>query len=529
MQLRPYQTAAVDAARRELALHRSTLIVMPTGTGKTVVFADVLERVVARGGRALVLAHRNELLEQAAAKLGVDCAIEKGRMRAGAAAVVVASVQSLKGKRLAGFDPATFRLIVVDEAHHARAKSYRAILDYFTTAKVLGVTATPDRADGKGLAEVFDTVAYRYELRDAINDEWLVPLTAKRIEVEGLDLSSVRTTCGDLNAKDLAAVMGAEQALHEVASPLLELAGDRKTVLFTVDVAHARALAEVINRHRPGTARPLDGTASADERRAVLRDFRAGAFRVLANCALLTEGWDEPSVECVAIARPTKSRALYVQMIGRGTRLHADKSDVLILDFVGNSGRHRLINPAHALAGADVDDELAELAHRTASDTGVSVERALQEAQLELEVTRQRAAIVARAKFFAEEIDPWMPRRAPATSEREGRPATERQLELLQRKGIEPPVEISIGDASGIIDGLRAREEAGLCTYKQARLLRRQGLRDAFTFSKQYASGLIGELRKQWAERAERAKGFPGREPEPQTKPVPGFPNTEAA
>ncbi len=316
VQLRPYQTAAVEAVEREFAAGKKrTLLVLPTGCGKTVVFSEVAAREVADGVRVLVLAHRAELLEQANNKLraaGVHAEIEQGQRRASSRApVVIASVQTLRGKRLERYARDAFGLIIVDEAHHRIAKSYGAIADHFVTARELGVTATADRADGAGLGKVYESVAYTYEIRAAIRDGFLAPIRARRILVDGLDLSAVRTHHGDFDQGELAQVFVDEKALHGVVAPLIELVQRRRTLVFAVDVAHAHALADMINRYKPASAIAIDGSAKPAEREAAISLFRAGTFQFLVNCALLTEGFDAPSIECVALVRPTQSRALY--------------------------------------------------------------------------------------------------------------------------------------------------------------------------------------------------------------------------
>lgn len=381
MILRPYQTAAIDAVRaRYAAGDRSTLIVLPTGTGKTVVFAEMARRVGRGGGRTLVLAHRTELVDQALEKLaaaGVRAAAEQGTRRvrtAGAVDCVVASVQTLRGDRLRGWQPDSFALGVVDEAHHAPAKAYGDVVAHFRGARWLGVTATPDRLDGAALGHVFESCAYTYEMRDAIRDGYLSPLTALRVDVPSLDLSSLATRAGDLAQDQLAAKMVDDDSLHAIAAPLAELSRGRRTMAFAVNVAHAHALAAVLCWYEPGCARAAHGGMAPADRAAVLRDFRAGKFRILVNCALYTEGFDEPSIACVAVARPTKSRALYAQMVGRGTRVAPGKRDCLVLDFVGQAGRHRLMNPADVLAGGALDDADRGDAEAVLSEAGDGID-----------------------------------------------------------------------------------------------------------------------------------------------------------
>lgn len=502
VKLRPYQLAAVDAIReRYRAGDRSTLLVLPTGCGKTVVFAEVARRTVERPGqRVLVLAHRTELLTQAQAKLraaGVWAELEQAKQRAGMAQVVVASVQTLRGKRLEEFDPNAFAVIVVDEAHHATAKGYRAVLDHFARARVLGVTATPDRADGTALGNVFQSCAYRYEIRQAIADGYLSPLVARRVVVEGVDLGQVRTRAGDLAADQLAEVMAAEEALHGVAIPLLDQAGTRPTIAFAVDVEHAHRLAEVLNRYQPGVARAVDGSASAEERAGVLEAFRQGTFRVLVNCALFIEGFDEPSIACVAIARPTKSRALYTQMVGRGTRLADGKADCLVLDFTGQAGRHRLVGPVDVLAGEGLDDDVRAEVEARLAEGQLELDGVLEAAQAEVERQRAASTVTARAKYFAEDLDPFLGE-MPELDMHESwsrEPPTPQQRKALAKAGIEPPEGFTKADASRVIETLHLRRLRGLCTYKQARALARH-VDDAQSLTFEEATAAILRLKR---------------------------------
>jgi len=491
--LRPYQLAAIRYIHAELARHRSTILVLPTGCGKTVVFCDVIQRYVQDGQRVLVLAHRKELIEQAAAKLGqvglIHVAIEKGRHRSNGEPVVVASVQTLRGERLEAMPRDAFGLIVVDECHRTMAKGHRAILDHFEAAKVLGVTATPDRLDGKALGQVFDSVAYQYSIQDAIRAGYLAPIRSRRVHVQGLDLARIRTRAGDLHAAELAEALMVEQTLHRVAAPLVELAGDRPTVVFAVDVAHAEAMAEVINRYRPDSARWLSGKTSDRTRCQTLDAYHAGEFQFLVNCALLTEGWDAPAVSCVAIARPTKSRALYAQMVGRGTRLHPGKADLLVLDFVGNTGKHRLISTADVLAGRVVEDEdVAQAAEFLAgADDDIDDLDALDMAETFLFAEKRQAKVLAVARFVAEEIDPFLPPPPDARvwthdSPTNGQltfgawvnnPASDKQLAVLHKHGLKPPPNLTAGQASEVISRIIARDQSGLSTFKQIRFLRR--------------------------------------------------------
>jgi superfamily II DNA or RNA helicase len=405
------------------------------------------------------------------------------------------------------FTPHDFGLIICDEAHHATARTYRRIFDYFgrnPELKRLGVTATPDRCDEVALGKVFDTVAYHYEIPNAILDGFLVPIDQRYIVIEDLDFSAIRTTAGDLNAGDLEAVLLTEKFLHGIVNPTLELAGDRPTLVFTVSVAHAERVAEIINRHRPQQAICLHASTPSDERREMLRRFKRREVQYLVNCGLFLEGFDETSIGCVAIGRPTKSRALYAQMIGRGTRPHppglidqddyapddrceliatSGKPDLLVLDFVGNSGKHKLMSSADILGGNYADEVVekakAKARQKAAAGQPTSMLNDLIEAQKEYEEEqkRRRRLIVAKASYRNSKVDPFdvldvAPKREPGWHK--GRLATDRQLEVLKSNGIEK-AGMSFWEATQLIQQIFDRRDKGLCTFKQAKLLAKFG------------------------------------------------------
>ncbi len=503
--LRPYQHEAIAAIEREHAAgRRRTLIVMATGTGKTTVFAEWARMRVALGRRLLVLAHRTELLEQAAARMalfGLRAAIEQADRRAGRAAVVVASVQTLRGKRLEAFDPSAFD-VIIDEAHHTNAKGYRAIVDHFAGARVLGVTATPDRGDGQALGDVFESCAYRFEIREAIASGFLAKITCKTVHVDGVDLSSVKTRAGDLAQDQLSAIMAEEQAVLAAVDALLREAGERKTIVFCVDVAHATAITDAINRHRDGAARVGYGELGREEREQILADFKADRFQFLVNCQLWTEGFDEPSITCVATMRPTKSRALVVQCVGRGTRLFPGKVDLLWLDFVGNAGKHKLVGPLDALAAGDVPDDVRREAERLLAEDACDVDEALDEAARLLEERRRAAKVTASARYFATEVDPFFGAElagAEYLGADAGDPATyeERQkLVDLGMKKLATSPHLKKGEVMRITAAAADRSKRGLCSYKQAKLLRdRLGI-DAREMKRQDAGARISILQR---------------------------------
>lgn len=492
-ELHPYQGDAVEAVDVELEKHRSTLVVMPTGTGKTVTFAAIAERWRPRG-RILVVAHREELIDQAADKIerftDLKCAIEMGDRRVqpdlfGLPDVVVASVQTLsRPNRRAVFVRDTFALVIVDEAHHSASDQYLEVLDYFSVAKVLGVTATPDRADERGLGVAFESVAYVYEIRDAIEQGFLVPIRQTSVQIESLELAGCRVSrdSGDLSDQDLESVLMDERVLHEMAVPTIELSGQRPTIVFTASVAHAHALAEVLNRYKPGSAAGIDGTSmKRDARRATLEAAAGGQIQYLTNCAVLTEGYDNPPISCVVMARPTTSRALYTQCVGRGTRLSPEtgKRDLLVLHLVGNAGRHALVSAVDILDGGKTDKEARQLALKMiAEEPEMPIHEAIDRAAEELAKKRREAQIIVRARYKTADIDPFTVLGAPNAAGRwNGAPPTPKQIEVLAKAGITvDPAKMDRGQCSALITKVGERRAHGLCTFKQAKMLAKYGL-----------------------------------------------------
>src|SRR5207253_4047725 len=345
---RPYQYEAVAALLAATARGvQRPLLVLPTGTGKTIVFALLVQR---RRGRSLILAHRDELIQQAVAKLHlVDPTLPLGVVQAArdehTAPTVVASVQTLSRRtRLSRLVP-DFQTIVIDEAHHAPAPTYRRILDYCRAwhpdgPLVVGVTATPERGDHHSLRPVFDRIVYQKTLLEMMQAGYLVDLRALQVLLQA-DFDALRTPQGDFVEAELETLLLAANAPAQVLAAFQAHAAERKALLFTPTVALAYAMAETF-RSAGIPAEALDGTTPLATRRAILQRLHTGATRVVANCAVLTEGFDEPSVDCIIVARPTQSLSLYQQMLGRGTRTYPGKTDCLLLDVVGVSTRHTL-------------------------------------------------------------------------------------------------------------------------------------------------------------------------------------------
>jgi superfamily II DNA or RNA helicase len=373
LQLRDYQIEAIEHARRAWAGgSRRVVEVLPTGAGKTVIFTALAAQMRPLGVRSLILAHRDELIRQAAAKVRAVAPELRVGIYQGATRelrgrdVVVASVQSLtRPERRAELAREGFRLVIVDEAHHAVANTYVETLkamgcfderDLSYGAAALGVTATLGRSDRVALGQVWEDVVYRRDIVQMIREGHLVNAKGVRVRVDGLDLARVKRTGGDFQDQALAAAMHEALAPEAVARAYIEHAKDRSGVLFAPTVAMAYEMADALNAAGI-SAVGLDGTTSIDDRRRRLADHARGDVQVICNCAVLTEGWDAPWCSAAVIARPTSSSGLYVQMAGRVLRPHPGKQDALIIDVVGVTGRHRLASLID-LGGADRVEQL---------------------------------------------------------------------------------------------------------------------------------------------------------------------------
>lgn len=507
MNLRPYQLAAKAAVLEQWERVDKTLLVLPTGTGKTIVFSAVTEECVRQGKRVLILAHRGELLAQAADKLykttGLKSAVEKAEQSCLGSfyRVTVGSVQTLmREKRLKGFSANYFDTIIIDEAHHAISESYQNVLRHFPAAKVLGVTATPDRGDMKDLGSVFESLAYEYTLPQAIKEGYLSPIKAVTIPLT-LDISGVATQAGDFKASDIDTAL--DPYLYQIADEMLKYCAERKTVVFLPLVKTSQKFRDILNE-RGFRAAEVNG--ESEERAEILEAFDKGEYNVLCNSMLLTEGWDCPSVDCVVVLRPTKVRGLYCQMVGRGTRLCEGKTELLLLDFLWHTERHELCRPAHLIcqneevaqkmtanladeAGCAVDIEEAE--KQASEDVVAQREEALAK-QLKAMKTRKRKLVDPlqyEMSIQAEDLSSYVP-----AFGWECAPATDKQRERLEKLGILPDAIENAGKASLILDRLEKRRAAGLTTPKQIRLLENYGFQHVGKWSFEQASGMIARI-----------------------------------
>ena len=508
MQLRPYQEEARDKVQQEWKEGRKrTLLVLPTGCGKTIVFSKIIEDRVKMGERVLVLAHRSELLEQASDKLktatGLGTALEKAENTSIGTwfRVVVGSVQTMqREKRLSQFPPNHFDTIVIDEAHHAISDGYQRVLEHFKNANVLGVTATPDRGDMRNLGSYFDSLAYEYPLVDAIKSGYLSKITAITIPLE-LDLSTVSQQAGDFKASEIGTAL--DPYLEQIANEVVKQCKNRKTVVFLPLVKTSQKFRDILNEKG---FRAAEVNGESKDRAEILEDFDKDKYNVLCNSMLLTEGWDCPTVDCVVVLRPTKVRALYSQMVGRGTRLAPGKENLLLLDFLWHTERHELCRPAHLIASSP--EVAKKMTENMAEDTEVEFSLLDAEEQASKDVVAEREE--ALAKQLAEQrkkkrklVDPLqfeMSIQAEDLADYvpsfgwEMAPPSEKQLKALEKFGIYTEEIGNAGKAGKLLDRLNKRKDSGLTTPKQIRLLEGRGFRNVGMWKFEDASNLINRI-----------------------------------
>lgn len=510
MELRPYQQQAKDAIFSEWENGiKKTLLVLPTGCGKTIVFAKVAEECVKGGSRVLILAHRGELLDQAADKIGkstgLGCATEKAEQTCLGSwfRIVVGSVQSMmREKRLNQFPNDYFNTIIIDEAHHCISDSYQKVLGHFPDAEVLGVTATPDRGDMQNLGTVFESLAYEYTLPKAIKEGYLSPIKAVTIPLK-IDMSAVGVQAGDFKSGDIATAL--DPYLESIAEEMEKYCSNKKTVVFLPLVKTSQKFRDILNNHGFKAA---EVNGDSKDRAEILEAFDKDQYNVLCNSMLLTEGWDCPSVDCIVVLRPTKVRSLYCQMVGRGTRLspETNKDHLLLLDFLWHTERHELCHPASLIcesaevaqkmtenmekdAGCVIDIEEAE---KTASEDVVAQREEALAKQLS-EMKRRKKRLVDPLQFEmsiqAEDLSGYVP-----AFGWEMAPPSDGQKKTLEKLGILPDAIENAGKASKILDRLDKRRREGLTTPKQIRFLESRGFQHVGTWQFETAKNMIDRI-----------------------------------
>ncbi len=515
MQLRDYQLRAIAGVQAgwEAGFTRQ-LGVAATGAGKTIIFSFLAQL---NPGRTLILAHREELVSQAVQKLhaatGIFASVEQGASRAMPGhAVIVGSVQSLR-RRLGKYDPSAFSLVICDEAHHALSDEWQAVLDYFQSARVLGVTATPDRSDKRALGKYFQNIAFEIGLLELIGAGHLCKLRALPLGVE-IDARHLRPKRGgDIKADDAAELIS--PLMMELARAVASEIWDRKTLVFLprcdVSDAFAAALVEcgIEARHVAGVS------GDRDEQLAWFAG--SGPGTALCNAMLLTEGYDNPSIDCIVCLRPTKSRSLYAQIIGRGTRNAPGKEYCLLLDPLWLSGEIDLCRPADLTAGNELHREKLQ----ARLDEGMELTEAETIAQRDVEEALARQLAEARKMKKAPRgmVDPlaWAVGihdsslgQYEAAMPWEEEPPTVEQLKQLAEYGMWAE-NMTRGFAVKMLERLAAREALGLASPKQVMLLRRLGEPNADVMTKEQAGYFIGmRLGKAYSSRTPSARALNG-------------------
>lgn len=481
-ELRPYQAKAVNAVEGNWQQFRRQLLVMATGAGKTICFAALAAR---QAGRCLILVHREELLQQAADKIrrSTDLipAIERGQERASLGArVVVATVQSVL-RRLARWPRDHFALVICDEAHLSTSDSWARVLAHFeASARVLGVTATPQREDQRQLGNYYEHIAAEVGLFDLIRGGFLAPIKVRTVPIQ-IDLNAVRTRAGEFADEDLGDAIA--PYYREIARAILHYAPGRRTLAFLPLIASSQ---QFVGACRDAGLRAAHVDGQSEDRRALLRAFGAGELDLLANAQLLSTGYDEPGISCLLNLRPTRSKILYQQMIGRGTRLCPGKQDLLVLDFLWQFQRlgKSLIRPAHLVAaneeeGAEIQRRLEEGGELDLGDTQNAVLR-----DRDAELARKLAAAAGRRSRFFDATE-WAARL-------QYRPLADYQPTMpwhelpvpdflhgeFRKHGFDPAALKDKGQAAKTLDMIWTRRRSGLASFEQMAQLRALGITD---------------------------------------------------
>lgn len=519
---RDYQEASIRAVLEAFRQVRSTLVDLPTGTGKTIVFSLLVALARQHNRRVLILVNRDSLVSQTVRRLkadvGITASIEKAETKAETwAPVVVASVQTLgrKGKpkmvggekicfsRIQRWEPNAFNLIVIDEGHHATADSYQMVLDYFKSAKVVGVTATADRGDDNYLQDVYQTTAYRMSFPTAVEQGWLVPVRPRFRHVPGLDLSELRRVGQELDIKQQAKILRNVDILEKMAFPTAEEIGNQKAVVFNARVNDSRVFCELLRKCGIVAESVYHGNGmKMARRREIIAAYKRGDIQVLCNVDCLTEGFDDPQIRYVVQGRWTLSPVVYAQQVGRGTRplpgivdglsspderraaiANSDKPHVDVIDFAGNTGEHKLMGVPSLLLKDGEDPEVASRATALMrEDEGISAEDAMQIARtLVAEAKRREPKKLAYQDEF---VDPFY-RTAPGQVlslfeigrdlQMFPKKPTVQQLERLRQLGVDKASDYTRDEAIRVLAELEHRQKRGKARIRQVRALVNHG------------------------------------------------------
>jgi superfamily II DNA or RNA helicase len=508
MKLRPYQNECVTRVFSDWdSGSNRCLAVLCTGAGKTIIASAVANIVKQQGGKLLFLAHRSELLTQAQDKFLRACGLESGLEKAESCAhghdIIVGSVQSLtREKRLEKFGKDYFSHIIVDECHHSMSDSYLRVLDYFDSAKVLGITATPDRADKKNIGKVFDSLSYEYDIRKAVKEGFLVRPIAKTIPLE-IDISGINMKGGDFDEEEVAQRL--EAMMGEIADKIIEYAHDKKCAIFTPLIRTSKALEQIMKDK--GYANVIEVNGASPDRKERLQKFESmQAPCAIVNSMLLTEGWDDPTVDCIINLRPTKSRSLYVQIIGRGLRLNPPlKKECLILDFLWQTQEHDLCRPIHLVSPSK---EIADKVKQAEDPQMVQMDLIEAEELAEQVIVHERetamaAKLAEQRKKKGKLVDLLQFSQSVAAEDlidyepctiKELSPPTPKQIAALESYGIATQDIKNFGLASKLIERMIERRKQGLTSPKQIRLLERYKFQQVGSWKQEEAGRIITRL-----------------------------------
>lgn len=511
MQPRPYQLNTVNRCFAAWKEFRRLLAVWPTGAGKTILAALVCKRFLDMSQRVLFLAHREELLIQTIDKfsraIGVTAELEKAESYASLdARVVVGSVQTLLTRK-ERWPEDHFGLVVVDEAHHALADSYQSILRHFDGhAKVLGITASPDRGDSRNLGEYFECLADEISLFDLINAGYLSRISLKALPLQ-IDLTKVHQSAGDFDAGELGSAL--EPYLDQIAAAIAQQAAFRRVLCFLPLIATSQKFVEAC-RGAGLNAEHVDG--NSPDRKEKLQRFAAWEYDVLSNAMLLTEGYDDPGINCIVVLRPTRSRPLYAQMVGRGTRICPGKENLLLLDFLWMHERHAIVRPANLIARDDFEAEqitkMAETAGAMPADlaeqmpldlqglAGEATKQREEALRKRLEEQRSKKAKTISAEEFALEHNSMDIAEYQETMPWESGPVTDKQMKWLRKAHIDPTTVRGKGHASKLLGLYFDKKPLTLASPEQRKIMHRMGHPNAESATADEARKFFAGLRK---------------------------------
>ena len=487
MNLRPYQSECLAATEKAFKDFNRVLDVLPTGAGKTVIFSFEAQRRQQLGQRTLILSHREELIDQAIAKLhaatGIHAEKEKAEFSASLQSpVVVASIQTMI-RRLDKWPDNHFGLVVCDEAHHALSDSWQSVLKHFN-AHVLGVTATADRGDRRNLGSYFETLGYEISLFDLIDQGYLSRITLKSIPLK-IDLSAVSSVAGDFKDSDLGNAL--EPYLDQIAFAIRDHAPLRRVLAFLPLIATSHKFVQACAKAGL-SAQHIDG--ESPDRKEILSRFARSEFDVLSNAMLLTEGFDDPGIDCVVCLRPTRSRPLYCQIIGRGTRIADAKENLLLLDFLWMHKQHQVVRPAHLIAKDEIEaEQITELSQSAAMPADIADQMPLDLQDLASEATAKREEALRKklheqrnkktktvsAEEFAIEHNSMEAAEYSETMAWERNPVTEKQSIYLKRAKIDLSTVRGKGHASKLLSLYFGSRQTKMASHGQRAAMKRMG------------------------------------------------------